>query len=298
MRKKTGVTKMTEEIYGDVLFLINFSMDFLSLFITGKIMHFKVKTWRALAAASIGGIYGVASLFFPFDGVLLVLANIACAVIMCFTAFKSKGKVSSVLVCCLLFYGVGMLLGGAMTALYSRIGRYTGYISIGGSISTVFGDIPMWVFALAAALAAVITYACGRLIARKGSEERVRITFGFLGKSAEADCLVDSGNLLSEPITGTPVICLKREAASDVFPPDIVSAMKNGGFGASLDMMKRLRFIPSVSVTGGATVIAAVPDFCYIDTINGQIPKKALIAIDFSDCDFGGTDGIVPKILL
>ncbi len=296
--KKTGVTKMTEEIYGDVLFLINFSMDFLSLFITGKIMHLKLKAWRVLVAASIGGVYGVAALFFPFDGIPLVFANIACAAVMCFTAFQSRGKISSVFLCCLLFYGVGMLLGGAMTALYSRIGKYTGYISIGGSISTVFGDIPIWAFALAAALAAVITYVCGRLVARKGSEEHVRITFGFLGKSAEADCLVDSGNLLSEPITGTPVICLRKEAVSDVFPCEVVSAMQNGGFGASLDTMRRLRFIPSVSVTGNATVIAAVPDYCYIDTINGKEPKKALIAIDYSDCDFGGTDGIVPKILL
>lgn len=289
---------MTEEIYGDVLFLINFSMDFLSLFITGKIMHLEMKAWRALVAASIGGVYGVAALFFPFDGILLVLANIVCAAAMCFTAFGGRGRILSVLLCCLLFYGVGMLLGGAMTALYSRIGRYTGYISMGGSIATVFGDIPIWAFALAAALSAVITYACGRLVARKGSEEHVGITFGFLGKSAEASCLVDSGNLLSEPITGTPVICLREEVAACVFPFDVISAMKNGGFGASLDTMRRMRFIPSVSVTGSATMIAAVPDYCYIDTINGKEPKKALIAIDFSGCDFGGTDGIVPKILL
>ena len=124
--KKTGVTKMTEEIYGDVLFLINFSMDFLSLFITGKIMHLKLKAWRVLVAASIGGVYGVAALFFPFDGIPLVFANIACAAVMCFAAFRSRGKISSVFLCCLLFYGVGMLLGGAMTALYSRIGKYTG----------------------------------------------------------------------------------------------------------------------------------------------------------------------------
>ena len=70
---------MTEEIYGDVLFLINFSMDFLSLFITGKIMHLKMNKWRLLASATVGGVYGVASLFFPFDGVLLVLANVVCA---------------------------------------------------------------------------------------------------------------------------------------------------------------------------------------------------------------------------
>ena len=77
---------MTEEIYGDVLFLINFSMDFLSLFITGKIMHLKMNKWRLLASATVGGVYGVASLFFPLDGVLLVLANVVCAFMMCLAA--------------------------------------------------------------------------------------------------------------------------------------------------------------------------------------------------------------------
>lgn len=289
---------MTEEIYGDVLFLINFSMDFLSLFITGKILHLKMNKWRLLASATLGGIYGVASLFFPFDGMLLTVANIFCAFLMCLAAFHRKKCMPATLVSCLLFYGVGMLLGGVMTAIYSRLGRYTGYISIGGSIATVFGDIPIWAFGLAAGAAALATYICGRVISRKGSAEVVNISIGFGGKTAETRCLVDSGNLLTEPITGTPVIFLKSDVACGVFPPEMLSAMKERGICASIEIMKKLRFVPSSSVNGEGTVAAAVPDFCYIETVRGAIAKKALIAVDFSGCDFGGTDGIVPKILI
>ena len=49
---------MTEYIYGDVLFIINFSMDFIALFICGKIMHFKMSFWRMALAATLGGVYG------------------------------------------------------------------------------------------------------------------------------------------------------------------------------------------------------------------------------------------------
>ena len=289
---------MTEEIYGDVLFLINFSMDFLSLFITGKIMHLKMNKWRLLASATFGGVYGVASLFFPFDGVLLVLANVACALLMCLAAFHMKKCMPATLVSCLLFYGVGMLLGGVMTAIYSRLGRYTGYISIGGSIATVFGDIPIWAFGLAAGAAALVTYICGRVAARKSSAENVRVTVGCGGRRADINCLVDSGNLLAEPITGTPVIFLKSDVAAGVFPSEMLSAMKEKGICASIETMKRLRFVPSASVNGEGTVTAAVPDFCYIETARGVLAKKALIAVDFSGCDFGGTDGIVPRILI
>ena len=48
-----------EYIYGDVLFVINFCMDFLSLYISGKLMHMKMSRLRLIIAATIGGIYGV-----------------------------------------------------------------------------------------------------------------------------------------------------------------------------------------------------------------------------------------------
>ena len=41
------------EIFADVLFVINFSMDFLALFLTGKILSMPVRGKR-LAAASAG----------------------------------------------------------------------------------------------------------------------------------------------------------------------------------------------------------------------------------------------------
>ena len=46
-----------EYIYGDVLFVINFCMDFLSLYISGKLMHMKMSRLRLIIAATAGGIY-------------------------------------------------------------------------------------------------------------------------------------------------------------------------------------------------------------------------------------------------
>ena len=50
---------MEEEIYADVLFIINFSMDFLSLYIVGRLMHFKMEARRVIFGASVGALYGV-----------------------------------------------------------------------------------------------------------------------------------------------------------------------------------------------------------------------------------------------
>ena len=44
------------EIFADVLFVINFSMDFLALFLTGKILSMPVRGKRLAAASALGSV--------------------------------------------------------------------------------------------------------------------------------------------------------------------------------------------------------------------------------------------------
>lgn len=287
---------MTEEIYGDVLFIINFSMDFLSLYITGKILKINMKAWRVIISATFGGIYGVAALFFPFDSVTSAVFNLLCAAVMCLIAFF-YGNIPRFLVSVLIFYASGMLLGGIMIAIYKKLGKYTGYISVGGSIVTVFGEIPIWIFAALAAASALLTFFAGRIFSHKNAVRTCVMTVCFSGRCAEISCLTDSGNLLCEPITSTPVVFISRREA-DIVPPEILSAMKNGGTTKNFEVMKKLRFIPSSTVTGGQSIVAAVPDGCYIGKRGSPEPKKALVAVKFSDGDFDGYGGLVPASLL
>ena len=48
---------MQIDVYADVLFLINFSMDYLCLYITARVLHRKMTLWRILSASALGGIY-------------------------------------------------------------------------------------------------------------------------------------------------------------------------------------------------------------------------------------------------
>ena len=50
-------------IYADVLFFINFFLDFLCLYITGKLLCLPMKTLRVTLAAALGGGYACVSLF-------------------------------------------------------------------------------------------------------------------------------------------------------------------------------------------------------------------------------------------
>ena len=81
---------MTEEIYGDVLFIINFSMDFLSLYIVGRLLHFEMKAWRVMAGASVGAFYGVVSLLIDTYVILETAITVGVLILMCLVAFHAR----------------------------------------------------------------------------------------------------------------------------------------------------------------------------------------------------------------
>lgn len=287
---------MTEEVYGDVLFIINFSMDFLSLYIAGKIMHFKMSAWRVIFGASIGALYGVCSLLFDLGTFLNNLITVLVMLLMCAVAFR-YGSFRSFAGTSALFCGISMLIGGIMTASFTALGKYQSYIEIGGSIHTIYGDLPIWLFAVLAAISALLTWGIGRLIKRKRSVRSCEIKLGFGGVDTDFICLVDSGNLLSEPISGTPVIFIKAEYAR-FLPDDILLAMTDGVASLDIKTIGRLRLIPTRTVSGEGMIVAAVPDRCYLRCSHEYEPKKALVAVDFTGGDFGGFPALVPEQLL
>ena len=50
---------MQQVVYGDVLFLVNFSIDFIVMFIAGCFLHIKRRLFRLVIASLVGGLYGV-----------------------------------------------------------------------------------------------------------------------------------------------------------------------------------------------------------------------------------------------
>ena len=71
------------DVYADLLFLVNFSMDFLCLYLSIKLLHLPRVRWRMLSAAALGGVYSVVALLLSVESWLslaLILASaLACA---------------------------------------------------------------------------------------------------------------------------------------------------------------------------------------------------------------------------
>ena len=115
---------MPQDVYADLLFLINFSMDYLCLYICAKIMRRKMRLPRMLIASIIGGIYSVVSLFIPSQSIISLIIDALVCIVMCAIVFSEPSRrAASTLLCSFLYVGISMMTGGCMTAIFNLLNR-------------------------------------------------------------------------------------------------------------------------------------------------------------------------------
>jgi len=292
---------MEQTVYADILFLINFSMDFLCFYITAKLLHRRLPKIRALLASVLGGVYAVAILFAGFLPPLELVLDILAGLIMCALVFASK-KTSfpKLLLSSLSYVGVSVALGGIMTAAFNMVNL------LGFSFDALkdSGDgMPVWLFAVLAALSGAATLAGGRFFRQKQSERSADIEITYGGKTVRLTALSDSGNLVRDPISGKSVIVADVAALSSALPSEIVRAVKrrDASLLAALapDVAKNLRFVPSRTATGGGMLYALLPERITV-TVSGEKPYEvdALVAPIQLGGAAKGFDALIPPELL
>ena len=285
---------MEQTVYADLLFLINFSMDLLCLFLTARLLATPFSLFRALAGAALGGLYSVASLLlstqmphWPLD---LAFCFLMCAV-ACFSRREGLGRLS-------LFAGVfflnSMLLGGIMTAVFNLMNRSAPPAEDFAAET----DVPLWLFALLALVAWGITWVGGRFFRGRARipEAHLEITLGK--RRAVVRALCDSGNLLTDPMSGKPVIVADLRVASMLLPADCPPLSPHDLSTLPPVIATRMRLIPASSVGESRLLPALRPD-CIVVRVGNQTRKAdALVGFAPLSATPSGVDAIVPPSLL
>lgn len=273
-------------------------MDFLSLFITGKIMRKKINPIALIAAAALGAIYAIATLLYQGSELLAVFLHIAVACLLCFICYGGKIVVLFKTVC--IFYGVNFLLGGGISALYYALTKNASKtVYINGTVNTLYSDIPPVYFFLIAGGVGLLCAFCGRIFAKKRASEPVCVKVFGQGCSVEFESLCDTGNLLRDPYNGRPVIITGYMTVLPILPFDTKELFRTGDLTVldkvSTVISHRVHVIPSSTVSGGGLLLAYTPDKIIIggeekDACIGILPTK-------EKNDFGGYPAITPSIL-
>ena len=199
-------------IYVDTLFLLNAIVDYLLLLCSARLAGERLSRLRFALGALLGGLYAVA-LFLPGFGFLgRPLCRLSAAVLMVLTAFGGCRRLLRQVV---IFFLLSCAFGGGVLAIGLLGGRG---LSLGGGVLYSSMDLKI-VLLSAAGCYAVITLifrGAGRHTA--ASRELLPARLSLRERQVELTALVDTGNTLTDPVSGRPVMVAEGETLSPPVP--------------------------------------------------------------------------------
>lgn len=279
---------MDQVIYADVYVIINFTMDFLTLYLTARGLKLPARPIRLGLAAALGAGYALISLFLPDGNALATFTALAIPFLLILIAFGWQGW-KEALRTLAVFWAISFLLGGAATAVSYLIAKWAKKEAvIGGQVETLPADLPYWgVLALGLLMGGVVSLL---LRLRKKLPQTVIVEIGESEDTMiSLNGLVDSGNLLTEPLSGNPVIVVDRSTAA-FLPPELAFLRD----GSTPSLTPRLRLIPYSTPSGEGILYGYLPRVVRV----GRHNRAACVALAPISKGERPTDAIIPATLI
>ncbi|MGM9631701.1 MAG: sigma-E processing peptidase SpoIIGA [Eubacteriales bacterium] len=242
-------------VYGDLLFLINFSMDFLCFYICCRLLHEKLPTFRGVLASFLGGVYSVASLFIKADRWIALSLDLFVLCVMCLCVWgRRKMTLLRFFKNCGIYFFVSALLGGLMTALFSLFNQ----IGIFAEDIGLDDGIEVWIFAVLALVSCIFTLFGGRFFRSSSAKGTLTLVIESERGSATLTALIDSGNGAVEPISGKSVVFVSLDALAGVLTGEEYSAFSEYSATREIPvaLATRVRLVPVKTVNGSALLPA------------------------------------------
>lgn len=201
-------------VYIDALFLLNLIVNYLLLLAAAKLAGEPLRRLRLATGAALGGLYA-AAIFFPGMGFLThPLCKLGAAVLMLLTGFGGSRRLLRVT---LVFFGLSCAFGGGIFAIGLLGGR--GLTLRNGVLYSV---MDLRILLLSAAVCYAVLTLVFRRTARHGRREVLPAVLILEGRRVAVNALVDTGNTLTDPVTGRPVMVAEGSRLSPLLPGERV----------------------------------------------------------------------------
>jgi len=205
-------------IYLDVIFLENIVINYIMLYVTGIISKAQIKQKRLFLGALIGAIYSIIYYLFRLKIYSSFIIKIILSIVIIYVAFNSS-NLKELLKKVLLFYLSSFVFGGAAIAIIYMVNSQNITIQNGvlvGSytLRTILIGIVVAYFTIILAFKII-------KISKKDLICEIEVTLN--NKEIKTKALIDTGNLLKEPITNLPVIVMEHTLLYDILPKEILN---------------------------------------------------------------------------
>lgn len=282
---------MPQTIYADVLFIINFSMDFLALYITSKFLKIRIKNVSTIISALLGALYSVITVILHFENLFV---TVIFGYLMCLIAF-GKRKIKGTFYIFVTYIAVNFLLGGGMTAVFSFFNSVIGerLINLYGNVIDVPEKLPVNIFAVGVFVITAFVMMFAKVFSRKGVARRIVAGITLGGNTVAVNLIEDSGNTLCEPISGEPVIFLSEKAIKGIIDDKTLLALKTFNPTEMKNSGYKIRIAAYQTVSGRDMCACIRPDKI---TVSGK-EIRAWITCKSTHA-FGDGDGIIPSMII
>lgn len=276
----TKGAEMVHVVYADLLFLINFAVNYLLLLATAKISAVYVKRFKIALGALIGGVYSIAAVLIAQSLLQNIAFKIGAALLMLLVCF---GREKGLLRITLIFFAVSAAFGGIVLAVS---------LAGGGAASDALGPVSLEILIPSIAFSYAVLTLVFKKLGRRRSGGFANVVIEHAGRRTEINSLVDTGNSLTDPISGKTVIIAEKGSVLSLFDPDIAEILRDKA-GCPSEILERLserglmfRLLPysAVGLERGM-LLGFKPDKVII---NGKDKSGTLVAISPTRLSEGG----------
>lgn len=241
-------------IYLDVVLIENLCMNYIILFATGYILKIKVNHIKLILSAILGGVYSIVAYMQILEIYSNTIFKVILSIAMVYLAYNPK-TIKQLTKELVFFYLTSFVFGGCAFALLYFIKPQEIFMQNGVYV----GTYPIKIALLGAIVGFTITVIAFQFVKRKLSKKDMHceLSIYFADKSTQTIALIDTGNLLKDPITSMPVIIVEKEVLRNILPDNILNNLNKiiGGDvpkeiyeDESLKYITKFRVIPFSSI--------------------------------------------------
>lgn len=220
-------------------------MNSIILYATAIMLKIKPSIIRILTSGTIGSLYAMIIYVTQFKIYESIITKIILSVIMVYIAFNPQ-NIKKLCKQILIFYLTSFIFGGVALYLIYFIKPQNVLIKNG----LFAGKYVLKVILFGAIVAFVIIKLSIKIIKTKIQPKDMycKVKLKINGKEIQTTAMIDTGNLVREPITNIPVIIVESSLMYDILPKEIINNLENILGGNLNDIPEEIRniYIPKL----------------------------------------------------
>lgn len=255
------------KIYLDIVLLENFIMNYIILFSTAIISKSKVNYVKIGIASFVAGLYSILNYLWNLGSVESFLVKFLISIMVILIGFDSR-KIKIIVKQLILFYLVSFTFGGISFMLLFLINPSNIVFENG----LLVGSYPVKVTLIGGILGVIVIFAVSYIIKDRLKTKSMLcdLEIFYKGKYQKLKTMIDTGNLLKEPISQTDVIIVEKNSLRGMISDDILDNLDNIIQGKWLDSKEdiysyKFKVIPFSSLGNeNGLLIGFKPDYIKI----------------------------------